>query len=164
MKALNPAEQWVIAQATAGEIADMSKQFPDKGDRQLSADFLEALLMGIRPDVKLHRHGVRIFGACIDEPIDLENAQIPCEVRLEHFQFNARVTFAGANFAANASFQGSTFKTEAKFTRVKVGGDAAFGAVVFEGPVSFMGGRHRRRFRSARDNVSFQRARGKDSE
>jgi hypothetical protein len=84
---LNPAEQWVVAQATAGEIADLSKQFPEEEDRQLSADFLEALLMGTRPDVKLHRHGVRIKGAYIDEPIDLQNAQIPCDVSLDHCQF-----------------------------------------------------------------------------
>ena len=64
VKALNPAEQWVIAQATAGEIADMSKQFPDKGDRQLSADFLEALLMGIlRPSESMAEtkpHSIRL--------------------------------------------------------------------------------------------------------
>ena len=52
--------------------------------------------MGIRPDVKLHRNGVRIIGACIDEPIDLENAQIPCEVHLEHCQFSKNVTFSRA--------------------------------------------------------------------
>jgi hypothetical protein len=51
------------------------------------------------PGVKLHRHGVRIIGAIIDEPIDLENAQIRCEVWLDHCQFNENVTFARANFA-----------------------------------------------------------------
>src|SRR6266568_2477543 len=110
---LTAAEQWVVAQAAAGGIADLNKQFPNEADRQLSADFLETLLMGTRPDLRLHRHDVRIKGACVDEPIDLENAQIPCDVWLEHCQFNASVTSAGANFAANASFQGSTFNAEA---------------------------------------------------
>jgi len=68
-------------QVRAGEIADLSKQFPDKekDKRKLSAHFLEALLTGTLPDVKPHPHGVRIIGAIIDEPVDLENAQIPCE-------------------------------------------------------------------------------------
>jgi len=94
---LNPAEKWIVAQVRAGEIADLSKQFPDKekDKRKLSAHFLEALLTGTLPDVKPHRHGVRIIGAIIDEPVDLENAQIPCEVWLVHCQFNASTTFSG---------------------------------------------------------------------
>ena len=138
VKALNPAEQWVVAQATAGEIADLSKQFPDEDDRQLSAHFLEDLLMGTLPDVKLHRHGVQIEGACIDEPIDLAHAQIPCAVGLDHCQFNKTVTFAGANFAANASFQDSTFNAEADFNSVKVGHSAFLEKAVFEGRVDFV--------------------------
>jgi len=59
---LNPAEQWVVAQATAGEIADLSKKFPEEKDRKLSAHFLENLLTGTLPGLKLHRHGVRIMG------------------------------------------------------------------------------------------------------
>ena len=58
----NPAEQWVVAQATAGEIADLSKKFPKEKDRKLSAHFLENLLTGTLPGLKLHRHGVRIMG------------------------------------------------------------------------------------------------------
>src|SRR6266487_4010285 len=77
-----PAEEWVVVQATAGEIADLSKKFSEEKDRKLSAHFLEDLLMGTLPGVKLHRHGVRIIGAIIEEPIDLENAQISYEVWL----------------------------------------------------------------------------------
>jgi uncharacterized protein YjbI with pentapeptide repeats len=134
---LNPAEQWVVAQATAGEIADLSKQFPEEEDRQLSADFLETLLMGTRPDAKLHRHGVRIEGACIDEPIDLENAQIPCEVWLEHCQFNASTNFNGGSFAGTISFENSVFKADATFDSMKVGGVAIFTGAVFQAPVYF---------------------------
>src|SRR5947199_808854 len=60
---LNRAEQWVVAQVTAGEIADLRKQFPDEDKRKLSAHFLEDLLMGALAGVKLHRRGVRIRGA-----------------------------------------------------------------------------------------------------
>ena len=96
---LNPSEKWVAAQVRAGEIADLSTQFPEKKNRQLSAHFLENLLTGTLPGVKLHRHGVRIIGAIIDEPIDLENAQIPYEVWLVSCRFSSRASFANASFA-----------------------------------------------------------------
>jgi uncharacterized protein YjbI with pentapeptide repeats len=134
---LSPAEQWVIAQATVGETADLGKQFPEEEDRQLSADFLETLLMGTRPDVKLHRHGVLIKGACIDEPIDLENAQIPCDVSLDHCQFNASTNFNGGSFAGTISFANSAFKADATFDYMKVGGEAIISGAVFEAPVDF---------------------------
>ena len=135
---LNPAEKWIFAQVKAGEIADLSKQFPDEDKRKLSAHFLEDLLMGMLPGIKLHRHGVRISGAIIDEPVDLENAQIPCEVWLEHCQFNANATFNGANFAGTISFENSAFKADAAFDSMKVGGYADFSDAVFEGLVNFV--------------------------
>ena len=106
---LNATEQWVVTQTSAGEIADLSKQFPDKekDKRKLSAHFLEELLTGALPGIKPHRHGVRIIGAIIEQPVDLENAQIPSEVWLEHCQFNASANFNGANFAGTISFENS---------------------------------------------------------
>src|SRR5262249_61337083 len=83
---------------------------------------------------KVHRQWVRIIGAKIDEPIDLENAQIPCEVWLEHCQFNANAIFNSASFAGTISFENSAFKAEASFNSMKVG-RAAFNDAMFEGPV-----------------------------
>jgi hypothetical protein len=133
---LNATEEWIVMQTSAGEIADLSKQFPDqeKDKRKLSAHFLEELLTGALPGIKLHRHGVRIIGATIDEPVDLENAQIPCEVWLEHCQFNASANFNGANFAGTISLENSRFKTDATFNSMKAG-RAAFSDAVFEGPL-----------------------------
>src|SRR6266567_209874 len=138
--ALNPVETWVVAQVRIGEIADLSKQFPDKekDKRRLSAHFLEDLLMGALTGLKPHRHGVRIIGAIIDEPIDLQNAQIRCQVWLDHCQFNKSVTFYGANFAEFVSFENSAFKAEANFESMKVGGTAFFQNAVFDGPVNFV--------------------------
>src|SRR5882762_920900 len=135
---LNATEEWVVTHTNAGEIADLSKQFPDKekDKRKLSAHFLEELLTGALPGIKLHRHGVRIIGATIDERVDLENAQIPCEVWLEHCQFNADANFNGASFSGTVSFENSTFKADAGFNSMKVG-RAVFNDAVFEGPVDF---------------------------
>jgi fructose/tagatose bisphosphate aldolase len=83
---------------------------------------------------------VRIIGAIIDEPIDLENAQIRCEVWLDHCQFNENVTFARANFAGGLLFDGSRFKEEANFNGMKVGDKISFRQAIFEGPVGFVGG------------------------
>ena len=136
---LNATEEWVVTQTRGGEIADLSKQFPDKekDKRKLSAHFLEELMTGALPGIKLHRHGVRIIGAIIDEPVDLENAQIPCEAWLEHCQFNASANFNGANVAGTISFENSAFKADAGFNSMKVG-RAVFNDAVFEGPVDFV--------------------------
>jgi len=133
------AEQWVVAQATAGEIANLEKEFHEEKDRKLSAHFLEELLTGTLPGFKPHRNGVRIIGAMVDEPIDLTNAQIPYEVLLQHCQFSGSVNFRQASFAASATFSTSTFNGSAEFGRIKVGDSAIFYKTVFEGPVVFAG-------------------------
>lgn len=136
---LNSAEKWVAAQVSAGEIADLSKKFPTDNDRKLSAHFLEELLAGSLSGVKPHRNGVRIICAIIDEPIDLGNSRISCEVWLGYCKFNSSVTFSRASFAGVVSFDGSRFKEEATFTSMKVGHVASFSDAVFEGPVDFVG-------------------------
>jgi hypothetical protein len=133
------AEQWVVAQATAGEIANLEKEFHEEKDRKLSAHFLEELLTGTLPGFKPHRNGVRIMNAIIDEPIDLRNGEIPSEVRLEHCQFNSGLTFASARFAQSVSFEDSTFNEDTNFNSVKVGGEATFTKVVFGCRVNFEG-------------------------
>jgi len=137
-KGLNPAEQWVVAQVMAGEIADLREQFPDEDKRKLSAHFLEDLLMGTPPGFKPHRNGVRINGAIIDQPINLTGAQIPCAVvLLNDCQFNTDVNFARASFAGNVSFENSAFMKEANFNGTNIRGVAAFQQTIFKGPVNF---------------------------
>ncbi len=59
-----------------GEIADLKQEFGEaEADRRLRARFLEELLTGELQGVKVHRRGVRISNAVIDEPLDLENAE-----------------------------------------------------------------------------------------
>jgi hypothetical protein len=137
---MNTAEEWVVAQAAPGEMADLVKQFPEEKDRKLRAHFLEELLMGCAAGPQtLHRHGVQITGAIIDEPIDLTNVQVPCDVRLESCQFMSKATLSRASFTGFVSFRGSEFKGDATFSGMKVGGDADFDAAVFEGYVDFTG-------------------------
>src|SRR5262249_39947650 len=80
---VSPVEQWVVAQLSVGDIADLTKQFSDeeKNKRKLSAHFIEDLLTGELPGFKPHRNGIRVVGAIIDDRIDLTNAQMLSEVR-----------------------------------------------------------------------------------
>jgi uncharacterized protein YjbI with pentapeptide repeats len=82
---------------------------------------------------------VRINRAIISEPIDLENAQIPCEIRLDDCRFYAGVSFARATIVGGLSFSSSTLERGAQFRGMKIGGDAFFDDAVFEGPVDFTG-------------------------
>ena len=137
---LNAAEKWVVAQVTAGETANLSKIFPEEKDRKLSAHFLEDLLTGTGTlsGIKLHRHGVQIIGAIIEEPIDMNNAQIPWEVWLNHCQFSSALRFSCVRaISRRSSFRDSTFKADANFYGMKVGGAAFFNNAVFEGSVDF---------------------------
>jgi uncharacterized protein YjbI with pentapeptide repeats len=134
---VNSAEKWVVAQAAAGEMADLRKKFPEEKDRKLSAHFLEQLLTGSLPGFKLHRMGVRIIGAMIDEPIDLTNAQILCDVQLQRCRFMRNANLIRASFAGVVLLNGSTFGAGVNFSSMKVAGGAHFWGAVFEGPVNF---------------------------
>jgi uncharacterized protein YjbI with pentapeptide repeats len=129
---LNPAEEWVVAQVTAGQNADLSKRFPDdKEKRKLSAHFLENLLTGALADVKPPQNVIRIFEAVIEERVYLQNAQIPCEVWLARCQFKNSVLLADVSFARSVWFESSVFRSFL-FHNTKVGETASFRNVVFE--------------------------------
>src|SRR5438132_11261202 len=102
---LNAAEKWVAERITAGEVANLTEQFPDEQNRKLSAHFLEGLLTGTLTAVKPNRNGVRIMGAIVDEPIKLRNAQVPFEVWLDSCQFMSAVTFDQVSFGGVLSLR-----------------------------------------------------------
>lgn len=134
----NPAEKWVVEQVTAGQPADLIENFPEEENRKLRARFLEDLLTSMLPGVKPHRNGVRIYGAIIDEPINLGNAQIPWEAWLEYCQFRSSAILRRATFERAVSFNNSTFAAEANFYGIKVGQSIFCRNTVFEGPVDFL--------------------------
>jgi uncharacterized protein YjbI with pentapeptide repeats len=136
-ESLNPAEKWVVGRITAGDVADLRKQFPQQKDRKLSAKFVQDMLTGNLTGVEPHRNGVRIIGAVIVERIDMSNGQIPREVWLNHCQFSGAANFERANFAGIVSFLDSTFEADANFNGMKVGQSALFDKAVFKGWVDF---------------------------
>ena len=76
---LTRQEQFVLRQVATGEIADLKKEFGEaEADRRLRARFLEELLTGELQGVKIHRQGMKIRNAVIEEPLDLEDAEVDC--------------------------------------------------------------------------------------
>lgn len=132
----NAAEQCVVDQTTAGKVANLRTQCRDS-DRKVRAAFLHDLLTGTLSGVTVHRNGVRIDGAIIDEPIDINNAQILGDMWLEHCQFFGPVTMHHVTFPWNVSFEGSTFKDYADFESINVGHLAHFNSAVFEKGANF---------------------------
>lgn len=138
-EATSPVEEWIVAQVSAGNVADLTLQFPgkEKYGQKLNSYFLQELVMGTLPGFKPHRNGVRIVGAIIDDPIDFTNAQIPYEVRLEHCQFMKGATFIRATFAGLVSFDGSAFNGDVTFHHAKAEEGIFVRNTVFKGQVDF---------------------------
>jgi len=136
---MNPAEQWIVGQVSDGKTVDLTLQFPgkEKYGQKLSAHFLEQLIMGTLPGFKPHRNGVRIVNAIVDDPIDLTNAQIQCEVRLEHCQLMKGATFIRARLAGLLSFDGTAFNGDANFHHVKAEESIFLRKTVFKGQANF---------------------------
>jgi len=134
---LNPAETWVVQQINAGEIADLRAKFPDEKDRTLSGQFLEDLLAGALPGGQAPRHGIRIEGAIVADPVDLTNAQIPWEVWLDDCNFNGSVTMTGASFVSNLSFHATSFAAGVNFANIKVGQGISFTNALFAASANF---------------------------
>ena len=132
---LNEAEQWILAQVTAGKVADLKTQFPNESDRVLSASFLQDLFMGAKK-AKVGRFGVQIANGIMTEPVTIELADIPFETQLTDFEFEENVDFSGSVFLKGISFTGSSFRY-ADFSEISVGHSADFNNVIFHGSVSF---------------------------
>jgi hypothetical protein len=109
----------------------------------LSARFLEDLLTGA---YKVHRKGVRIEHAVIDDPLDLDLAQIPHDVRLIDCRFKKKVSCRDAVFEKNLYINDSSFDQGADFNSVKVKLSLSCHGAVFNGPVVFIGANIGRQF------------------
>lgn len=131
---LTEREREVLEGVNAGERVRLSQ------DDTLSASFLESLLTGTLPSLKLHRNGVRIEGAVFKQSIDLANARILCNFEMNGCDFKQDVTLENAILAGTVSFEGSTFRRAVNFIGLKAErGPANFGNVIFEGLVDFGG-------------------------
>ncbi|MGB7911834.1 MAG: hypothetical protein WCF59_06380 [Desulfobaccales bacterium] len=135
---LTPQEQFVLKQAAAGEIADLEQEFGGAEEgRRLRARFLEELLTGDLPGAQIHRRGLRIRHAVIEEPLDLENAQMAVAVAFHDCMFQEFFVIRDAFFNYHLSVDGSYFLKGADFQRLQVAGSMFCRDTVFSGLVNF---------------------------
>lgn len=137
---LTPQEQFVLEQAGAGEVADLQEKFGTaEEDRRLRARFLEELLTGALPGPRVHRRGVKIRQAVIEEPLDLENAEVAIAVWLDDCIFKELFSIIDACFKHHLSLEDSHFLKQADFQRLNLAGGIFCRNTVFAGPVNFVG-------------------------
>lgn len=139
---LTPTETWVLEQINAGEIANLYRyQYADRSHsenrRTISAHFVEQVLLGTLPQLKVHRNGVLIYGAMIKQAIHLTNVRLKSDIALMSCTFQESITLSKSTFDGTLSFQGCRFKKGATFTRLKIAGNADFSHIVFDGPTDF---------------------------
>jgi hypothetical protein len=130
-------EEWILKQIALGEEADLKKQFPDERDRVLSAQFLEKLLTNSLKGANVHRHGVQIRNAIVNEPLDLVGAEFPFETFLLDCHFLKDLNLSKSIFPKGLSFDGSTFASSARFYAMKVGSTTSFDRVIFMSGADF---------------------------
>ncbi|MFA5111173.1 MAG: pentapeptide repeat-containing protein [Desulfobaccales bacterium] len=135
---LTRQEKYVLRQVTAGEIADLRKAFGEaEADRRLRARFLSELLPGGLQGVEIHRRGVRISNAVVDESVDLEDAEVAVIVEFKTCIFQEPVNFRGIIIKKYLSLEGSHFLQAADFYRMQVEVSVFCRNTVFVGPVNF---------------------------
>ncbi len=119
-------EKWVYEQVCKGEIADFNKNLryggksylktPDPkdsidwlGNRILSPQFLETILLHEPYRSSIPSHGVQITGAWFREPIDLSSVTLNHELWLISCRFESTVNLARLKTPCLISFGGSVF-------------------------------------------------------
>lgn len=151
-------EEYILAQLTAGNVADLKHAFPKETDRVVSAAFLEDLIINPDKKYKIHRNGIQIRGAVVPDFLNLNVVEVPVHLSLSESQFgevkffqaafkkglsmrfchfDGKAYFSYAVINGGFSVTGSYFKTEAKFEAMRVSGPAFFDKTIFNGPVSF---------------------------
>ncbi len=104
---------------------------------RIRAGFLETLLIEGFPGFKIHRHGVRIANALIEEPLDFEGAEVDQAFGLPSSILRGGAIFQDSWFKKILLLNGVHFVGEANFHRVKVGKSLFVRKTIFQGPVDF---------------------------
>lgn len=132
---LTAPEKYVLEQVEAGDEALFL--FGEYEERELRAAFLEDLLTGQWPEVKVHHRGVRIKGAVITGDLNLDDAEVPYAVALEHSSVLGSAGFQEAHFHKSVLFFKAEFASTINFYRARI--EAAFSCqqATFQGAVDF---------------------------
>ena len=107
-----PAESMLIAACEKGEIAKISQDRPTKptSDNTVRADLIRFLAIhGAEQDL-VHEHGVQLYGAWIEDALDLEEAFLPNSLGLFCCCFAKPINLCAADLQKSLYLNGSSVK------------------------------------------------------
>ena len=124
-------EKWVWGRVCEGQIANFNARYGAnldpksaegwKTDRELSARFLETILLHDPFRGAQTRNGVRIVGAWFRQKVDLANAKLDRQLWLDGSRFESNVTLSSLKSLDLISLQGSKFTGMLDMDSVEVG-------------------------------------------
>ena len=125
-------EKWVWQQVCEGKIADFNtfhkKELGSRDsngwshERLISPEFLETILLHDPFQSAVPRQGVRITGAWLTEPLELEDARLVHSWWLGKSRMDAEVRLSGLESTHSISFEGSMFTAALNLDRARIGG------------------------------------------
>lgn len=131
---LLPQEAWVLGQLQAGRAANLLDFSADERRRTIRPAFLEELLAGTQ--ITLPRQGVQIAHAVFEDPVVIEDIDVPVLVALPNNRFKGGLDASRATFARAVSFEDSVFDQGAQFDVAQMNGYVLFTRAVFSGPLN----------------------------
>ena len=139
---LGPAEQALIDGLGSGVLDRLGDGgLPEAGDesRRVRADLIRYLLLGGPDAPPLHEKGIRLSGAWIAGPLDLEGCRVPRDIGLLDCRFEATPVFTSA-IIDTLAFDGSDLPGLTA-NRLDARGDLLFRAATIRGRVELRGAR-----------------------
>ncbi len=114
---------------------------PHEGDedRRVRAALIRALLLGGPEVPAMHEKGLRLSGAWISGPLDLEGCRVPLDIGLQDCRFEAAPVLRSA-VIDTLSFDGSYLPGLAA-DRLEARGDILLRAATVDGPITLRGAR-----------------------
>ena len=141
-------EKWVWQEICAGRIADFNQRYgaldpktPDgwSETREITPSFLETILTRDPYQKALARQGVRILGAWVRQPVDLENGSLSHQWWLEGSRIEADTNLRWLESTSAISFEKSVFIGTLKLSAAKVGGQLTMSGATFTGALDMNG-------------------------
>jgi hypothetical protein len=140
--ALGPAERVLIDGLDSGALDRLGPGgLPEAGDeaRRVRADLVRYLLLGGPGAPPLHEKGLRLSGAWIVGPLDLEGCRVPRDIGLLDCRFEATPVFLSA-IIDTLAFDGSDLPG-LDANRLDARGDLLFRSATIRGRVALRGAR-----------------------
>ncbi len=141
-------EKWVWQQVCEGNIADFNALYGEldpidangwSQKRLISPQFLEAILLHDPFQSAVPRQGVRIVGAWVKEPLELENARLTHPWWLDKSRVDAEVQLSELQSTDPILFNGSMFTAALNLAHAKVDGQLSLSGAKVTGTLNMAG-------------------------